>query len=292
MRFFIVTSLLLLLGVGCVEVPFLVPNAEASRVELKMGSSVVLTEKVVGLPVLPGNKKGIETVVIIDEIERTDTTTLSWHREEQRETEASLQAKQEALQRIAQGEDIVKPETIYENVTVTGTVKSEGLDDAHRILLPTLWPEDDGKPVVQKSSVLWLSTGQYQELLDNGETEIQLSAVDAGLQDVVDLAAVAQQHLQKLTGGGGGATGDGPNLTKATLTGATEFILTYNDKKIQVPAVMVENGLATYTVLADPENPLILEVNLKAWSYGAEVLEALSIDTELAGYKVTSITTK
>ncbi len=290
MKHLLLICLLILLGAGCVSVPFLVPEVTATDIDVTTGSSLVLMEKTLGLPMMPG-KNGRETIVTVDELERTDTTTVSWQRKEERETEASKQARQDAIRRIAQGEDIVRPEPIYEQITVAGTVKSEGLDDAHRLLLPMFWPEGTGKPVVQKSSVLWLSKAQYQELIEKNETEIQLSAVDAGLQDVVDLAAVAQEQLQKLTGNNG-AHVDSYGLTKAKFVGVNDFTLIYNDKKIRVPVMEIENGLATYTVLADPENPLVLEVNLKAWSYGAEVLEALKIETELSGYKVSSITNK
>jgi hypothetical protein len=62
-----------------------------------------------------------------------------------------------------------------------------------------------------------------------------------------------------------------------------------NGDKVRVQTIEAENKFASYTVLANPDNPLILEVELKAWAYGTEALGVISDDLEISGYSIIAI---
>ena len=297
MRYFIALSLLLITGFGCSEIPFLASEVPAEDIEIRDGSTLVLVEKNVGLPMLPG-KKGQETKLQIVRYSPGQSAIVHWSRLEQQETAASIAARAEARKQIAAGQDVAIPEPMYEDVAVQGEENGDGLDDAKRISLPSTWKSRDTSQdslidadLFRDDSLIWLSAAQYQELIDAGQTEIQLSVIDAGLQDAADLAAKAQEFLKKLAGSNG-APVEAKDVTRAELVSSGDYTLSYNGKKVSVPTIIVENSFATFTVLADQENPLVLEVDLKAWSYGSEVLETFNIDANLSGYSIASINTR
>ena len=62
-----------------------------------------------------------------------------------------------------------------------------------------------------------------------------------------------------------------------------------NGAKVNVQIITAENGFAKYKILANPENPLVLQVELKSWALGLGTLGLVTDAVPMQGYRVERI---
>ncbi len=283
-----VCSLMLVtLGVGCTLVPQAIP---ATDVDLAVGSMLTLEQ----LPKNPLEQfaKQPQRVVTLTEWVANDQVGLVWIETIERETATSIEARLVAERVTGVGEVTAVPEPIYETVILEGSLKSDALDDGRSLHLPSAWEEQAVDLTGDSSSVIWLSRIQYDELVATRHTELSLGRLTDALHDV---ATVLQRVYDRLDPANHSdvidAVSEGLDLTEieAEVEWGT-YTLKLNDNRAKLQTIEAENRFAHYTILANPENPVILEVKLKAWAYGTEALGILGDDLNISGYAITAIT--
>ncbi len=183
------------------------------------------------------------------------------------------------------------PEPVYETLTKSGVLTTDALADGQRILLPKEWPEGENSLGGRQNTLLWLSQRQYEEIVNTRHTNIAVGSFESGLQGVQDITQMLGGLLSQVSESAGSAAANTKDVTEieAAVDWGT-YTLTYNGKKVRVRTIEAENTFATYTILANPENPLILQVELHPIALGTSALAGLGQMKTLTGYRVSVIT--
>jgi hypothetical protein len=282
-----------LLGAGCTDsLPFLsgssAPEYPAEEIDFTSGSTLGLDQTWLGVNVPKKNEYGKKTVMI-DDWKVGEEMKLSWSMRDYRETNDSKTARTNAMKNVGVGEEANIPEAVYEDVVLSGTVSTDALDNAERILLPSYWPEGDYDVRRKENSVIWLSKAQYAELAATRTSHLQLGLFDSTLQDILDFTDATKSILGRLQGKIADDTTK-KDFTQLTAGGDWgEYALKVNDTEVKVKTIEASNSFGHYTILANPENPLILAVSLRPWALGPSMITSLQALKELVGYKVTEI---
>ncbi len=293
-------SVLLLLGTGCImgsssksieEI-----NAATEGLDLKIGSTITLTQTVLGV----GGKvvdffggESAERKLTLVDWQTGQHVKLAWFMQIPVETAASI-AEQSAYDaryaRVPIGEKIPpKPVKTFETKTREGSIATSGLAKSHAILLPVTWHEGD-EGTKQDNSLIWISTEQYDELTQTKKTVLNLGLFDdslsfaLGISDSIhNLVNTLQKDAQKVQ--------DKEDLLSvhAEPDWGT-FTLVVDGKETTVQTIQASNWFGRYTILASRDNPLILEVVLSPASKGSlNIFSREKFLNAFAGYKVTKI---
>lgn len=284
-------TLLLTLGAGCTapnlaSLSVFPKEFAASDVDLSVGSTVTLEQT--SLNPLERLKKQPARIVTLTNWEVNQKVGLSWQETFERETTASITARNEAERATGVGEESHVPEPVYETISLQGGVMSDALDDGSRIYLPSEWAESMVDLTGSSATVIWLSKAQYDELAATRHTKLSLSIFDQGLQQVADGLELVKDLIGKAQGETAPTVNENPTEIVASADWGS-YTLKFNDQKVSVQTIQAENKFASYTILANPDNPLILEVELKAWAYGTEAIGLVTDDLRMSGYAVTDI---
>lgn len=283
---------LLTLGAGCTlpslsSWSFLPKDLPAGDVDLNAGSTIMLEQT--SLNPLDRLKKAPERVITLVNWTPNERVELNWNETFERETAASITARSEAERATGVGEEPHVPEPVYETVSLEGAVTSDALDDGNRLVLPSEWDEQAVDLSGSSGTVIWLSKTQYDELSATRHTRLSLSVFDQSLQQAADVAGFVKDLINRVQGGQSGTVSQTDPTEIVAGVDWGSYPLTVDNEKVSVPTIQAENKFASYTILANPDNPLILEVELKAWAYGTEALGFMSDDLQMSGYAVTSI---
>jgi hypothetical protein len=287
-------GLLIATGAGCAlpalpDLPFLAKDIPAQDLQLAAGSVISLQQ--ISLNPLETLNKQPERVVTVTDWQVSDHVTVQWQETWQRETADSIAARATADRATPVGQEANVPEPIYETITQQGGLVSDALDDGDRMLLPSAWPESDSDLSGKGNSLLWLSKAQYLELSTTRHTQVTLGSVDAGLQIAAETADKVKNFIAQFTGTQTTAITDQDVTDIQAAADWGSYVVSWQGQKVSVPTIEAENSFAHYTILANPDNPLILKVDLKPWAYGTEALGILSDDLKISGYQVKTITT-
>ncbi len=280
---------LTLIGAGCSE-----PAAEVSAddVDLHAGAKIAFAQNVSWLhnPFVSNDGAELRSATI-DAWTTGESAALSWTHSEQQETATSIAAR-EAAANAPVGSGVVMPDAVYETVTTNGTITTDALDNAERVMLPSYWPEGAYDVRGEENSLVWLSRAQYDELVTTRSSHISLGFFDSTLQNILWFGDTVNAALARLQGNV--ATDDAASNTDITKLTADpdwgDYTLTLNGTQSVVKTVTASSLFADYTILANAENPLILKVGVKPLSLGLGMLSTLSAINSLAGYHVTAIT--
>lgn len=272
---------MLLAGAGCSPFGEEPPVLASEEVDFADGAQFVLAQ----------NWFGDETRdVTVEDWVAGERATLAWSMTRREETAAS-QAAREAAASAPVGSGAVMPDAVYEDVTTTGSVRTDALGNAERVLLPSYWPEGDYDVRGEENSVLWLSRAQYDELVSTRSSHIALGLFDSELQDLLALGDTAKAALAALQGELASEEKTNADVTQLTADADWgDYTVQVNGEERTVSVVRAKNMFASYVILANPENPLILQVSMKPWSLGIGMFSVLRSIDSLAGYHVTSIT--
>lgn len=219
-----------------------------------------------------------------------DHAGFDWSETYDRETAESIAAREEAERATGVGEESHVPEPIYETITLKGSLKTDALDDGQRISLPSEWMQDDVDLSGGPNTIIWLSKAQYDELAATRHTHLSIGLFDAGLQTAANAADAVKGLIAKISGNNDSGSVSDQDVTEIEASPDWgSYVLQWQGDKVRVQTIQAENKFASYTILANPDNPLILKVELKAWAYGTEALGVLSSDLQISGYEITNI---
>lgn len=286
-KFLFLLGSIVMLGAGCSN-PFAVSEMFATDIHAQAGATMLLQDTTFGFD-NPLTKEPVTTV----RVEAWDgtTATLAWEQQEQRETQASQEAREQAFSAPV-GSGVVVPDVVYETVTRTGTLTADALDGGTKFALPSLWNEGAQDLTGEGGSLLWLSRNEYETLVTTRHATVTLGEVDAFLDTLLssyDQAAATLNALQ----GNETATPTAEGLHAfTTLTAEPDwgsYTLQYGDKKVRVPIVVAENAFAKFEILANPHEPLVLSVTQKSTSWLLLALQTLHPNIALRGYRITQI---
>jgi hypothetical protein len=196
------------------------------------------------------------------------------------------------------GEDIPEaPAPEYEEVTQTGTISSTTLANATTLQLPELWSEGDAG--VSDTSLIWISQSQYDELVSTRSTQLSLGLFDESLMQVEEVTTSLTDYLDKIKNLWPGETPPELEQEESATSGLLtvqaesdwgEYTLLVDDVRTTVQTIEARNAFANYTILANPDNPLILELRLTPLSQGnLEVLSPSGFVEGFGGYEVSAI---
>jgi hypothetical protein len=196
-------SSFLLLGAGC-TVPSLSSMSlfpkELAATELDLASGTTIQLQASSLtPLNIGNDAPVRSILISD-WQAGQAVTMSWSEFFKRETAASIEARSIAERSAGVGEEANIPEPVYETISRDGALYSDALDDGHRILLPSAWPEETFDLGGKDNALIWLSRAQYDELAETRYTHLEIGSIDARLQDAAQAVDVLNGILDKIRG--------------------------------------------------------------------------------------------
>ncbi|MDQ5951939.1 MAG: hypothetical protein QG626_66 [Patescibacteria group bacterium] len=286
-------AMLFVLGAGCTlpnELAWLggAESVVSADVDLTNGSVIVLHDS--SANPLERLKKVPDREVTVSDWLAGEKATITWSETYDRETAESIAARTAAEHATGVGETPNIPDAVYETISLGGTLATESLAAGDRIRLPSDWPEG-AVEAREGNTLIWLSRKQYDELEATRHTQLSLGAIDAGLSHVADGIQTVKDLIGTVTGDNSTVTAQ-PAITEieADVEWGT-YALTWNDAQVRVQTISAENQFARYTILANPENPLILAVELKPWAFSTEALGILGADLNLNGYEITKIST-
>ncbi|NQV90231.1 hypothetical protein HQ487_02385 [Candidatus Uhrbacteria bacterium] len=316
-KYVIATLLLFLLfgGSGCVAVPVsdASPEEAANALSLFVGSEILIRPTILGVggSIVDwlGGEQEVRQVAVIDWL-AGESVSLSWNISTQVETEASKKIRSDYEATYAQSPVGVEippvPEPEYENRIVEGVIASTSLNNADMLMLPEAWPEGEGGNV--QASLIWFSREHYDELIQTRSTIVSLGLFDESLMKVEDATHQIETFMDTVTSlispfVGSDSNEETPIEETPSETDSLirieanpawgEYILLVDGVRTTVRVVEAENAFARYKILANPENPLVLEIQLTPLSQGN--LELLSLDglaRGFGGYEITQINTK
>ena len=300
-------SALVLFGAGCAAQVTSTLTAEeaAQMLSFASGAEVVLQPTVLGVGGQIVDWLGAESderVVKVESWTVGESADLSWSITTQEETEASAAAREAHEAQYAEtpiGEEIPDaPEVEYQDVVVEGTISTSALDDGDRLLLPSLWTEGEAGEV--EETLIWLSRVQYDELVNTRKTTLSFGLFDESLAQIEDVADQVQSYIDQLATLIPGDTDEGAeeeveeDLLDLEASGDWgEYTVTIDGVVSSVRVIEAKNRFGSLRILANAENPLVLEVQLTPFAQGN--LETLTPDgfvEGFAGYEVTEIRTK
>ena len=283
-------ALLILAGAGC-NVPFIASDLASEDLDLAGGSTITLKQTYLGFNI-PGSDTP-EKVVTLNEWSPGMSAALTWTQTEQRETEASVAARAAATNSPV-GSGVKVPDPVYEDLVTKGTIKTDALASASRVSLPAAWSASDVDLTGKENSIIWLSTAQYIELTSTRSTHVAIGAVDNTLGNLQNITQEIRDAIASFQGQQPAETADSTDdLT--TITANADWgsrTLIYNGQKVKVKTVEAENKFAHYSILANPDNPIILKVDLHPWALSSSLLQTMNVLEALAGYDVKEISTK
>jgi hypothetical protein len=303
---------ILLVGSGCVapEVSSLSPEQASQSLVFSVGNEIVVRPTVLGVggvvvDWLGGEQE--ERVIFIDEWKVGESVDLSWSISMEVETSESITAReayQEAYASSPVGVEIPdEPKPVYKEETVEGSIVSTSLADATTLMLPDAWPEGDADST--ETSLIWLSRSNYDELVSTRKTSVSLGLFDESLMKAEEATGQLKSLVDRVGDLLAPFTGqqNQPDAVKEVDTRSLtvleadsdwgEYILLINGVRTTVQTIEARNAFASYKILANPENPLILEIQLTPLSKGnLELLSRDGLAQGFGGYEVTDIITK
>jgi hypothetical protein len=168
-----------------------------------------------------------------------------------------------------------------------GEVSATKTAEAGAMLLPAFWK--DGKTAIEANAVIWMSAKAYAELAENGKTEWRVGLADAELGTAAALLKTFNGLAAKLSTS---ATATAPTASPFLLTAGDDvvFPLRVGGKVENVRAIRATSWLADYLILKNPENPLILKVNVNPLAISAlNAFKTLGIEPDKIGYEAVGV---
>ncbi len=300
---------LVLIGAGCTSVPVssLTPEQATAELGIAQGSQIVVRPTVLGIGGKIAKWLGGETgerVVTVDEWTPGVRAAISWSITTQVETAESLatrKAYDETYDKSPVGVEIPKPpKPTYQDEVEEGTIKTDSLESATTLWLPEQWPHGDGGTV--QTTLLWLSRSQYDELVGTRQMTLSLDLFDEFLtqiqettsrfRDVVNrLSAILPFGKQKEASEDVGAADDEESvLTMKASPSWGMYVLKVNGVRTTVRTIEAKNKFGSLSILANRDNPLVLEVRLTPLAQGRlDVLSGGGLAKGFGGYEVVEV---
>ena len=306
--------MLVLVGTGCsTEFTSSLTAEEATdQLVFDVGTQVTVRPTIMGVGGMIVGWLGAdsdEREVVLTEWVPGESVGLSWSITTEVETEESVAAREAHDTTYAEmpiGEDIPDaPEPEYSDVVQEGTVSTKALDDGATLLMPDMWTQGSGGEVAE--NLIWLSSGKYEELTSTRKTTLSFGLFDESLAKVEEVGGKLQGYIDQIASifDDKDATVteeeveeeveiDDDDLTTIEASGDWgSYSLSIDGIRTSVRTIEASNSFGSVTILASPENPIVLEVQLTPLAQGnLEVLTPGGFVDGFAGYEISEITTK
>ena len=304
----IILTSVLLGGSGCVAAPVsnLTSEQAASSLAFFVGTQMVVQPTVLGVGGIAAGWLGPqeeERLLTLTQWSAGQKVGLDWSIATQVETVESVAARQTYEQTYASspvGTEIPpEPKQVFEEKLVRGKIASVSLESADTLGLPESWPEGDGG--VSSTSLIWLARSHYEELVNTRSTVVSLGLFDESLLKVENATSQVTSMIDgisdlfaPLLGRAKEESVESSSTESLLMLVADpqwgEYTLLADGISTRVRVVEAKNAFASYKILANPENPLILEIQLTPLSQGnLELLSAEGLAGGFGGYEVTKI---
>ncbi len=291
------------MGTGCVSQPVpvsdgsLSDNAEA--LDLKVGSEIVLNQTVLGLGGMLVDFLGGETEsrhITINEWTPGKSAKLSWKIDSKVETDGSLKARADYDDEFKETPIGVvvpkKPEAVFNTITKKGELSTSAFDIGEIVSLPAYW-QDAEVMAYTDSTLIWISDKQYDELVNKRKSVLNLGLFDDQLAFAAGFTDTIKNLLNKLKQESEEATDKEDILSVTANEQWGSYELKVDGKYQKVRTIEAQNWFGRYTILANPENPLILEIVLSPVSRGSfNVFTKEKLLESFLGYEVTEVNSK
>jgi hypothetical protein len=285
-----------LAGAGCVPIlPTPTPDQAAASIDAKPGLRLTIDESAFGFggALLGALGQSSTRSVTIDAWDGKKAS-VSWEKSFEQETAASVKARAafDALPPTPVGQPApTPPKKETETVTLKGTVATDALADGTSLLLPTAWTQGD-EPAQAGKTLLWLSKAQYQQLVDTRKAKIDLGLFDSDLSGAMSAVQGFQTFLDWVNHKQSDPAQRQPLDVMSADENWGSYALTVDGVSQTVRTVEAGNAFARISVLANPDDPLVLQVRVTPAAYGPDALLApASAFAKALGYEVTEIKT-
>ncbi|MBI4713983.1 hypothetical protein HY771_02250 [Candidatus Uhrbacteria bacterium] len=289
--------ILIFLGVGCTQpnVSDQTPEDSAAALKLSTESTISIRETILGIGgkfVSLFGETDAERILTINSWKPSLSAEVAWQRSLKHETLISEESRKQYFKDYASasiGTQLPNPpEPVYETVVEKGSLQTDALESGTKVLLPFFWQKDQN--MNDGSTLIWISKKQYQELVQNRRTEIHLGLFDDSVAYVEGFTDQIQTLIDKLKSSEPQEKIE-KNISEieADIDWKT-YRLKVNGVLTDVRAIQAQNVFARYTILANEQNPLILEIILTPASRGTTNLFNLKeLGEAFWGYEVTEI---
>ena len=167
----------------------------------------------------------------------------------------------------------------------SGSIAASKTAASDSMFLPAFWK--DGETKLARESTVWLSPKAYAELTGSGKAEWRIGLAGTELGTVAAAIKNFNALASKLSAS---ATATAASPFQLAATGEAVIPLKVGGKVENVRALRAANWLADYLILKNPENPLILKVNINPLALGAlDAFKALGVDPTKVGYEVVGV---
>lgn len=274
-------------------------KAATEALKLQAGTEMLIAQTLLGIDgkIIDffGGESAERRVIMTDYV-AGDRAVLKWSMRSQVETQASVDARQayEAKYKDAPiGTEIpAKLKPIFETKTREGKLSSISLLNAHSILLPVAWREGD-EGIKPDNALIWISTEQYDQLVSSKKTVLNLGLFDDSIASALDISDQVRNFINALKKDSEKISEKEELLTITAEPNWGTFMLLMDGKEQTVQTIEASNWFGHYTILANRENPLILEVILSPASKGSlNIFSREKFLHAFAGYHVTEIKNK
>lgn len=247
------------------------PAATPLQAGMELGLAFTGPGGVTTVSTVDPDEPGGGRLLTVEAVEPGASATVSWRETVERESTPSERPP------VGVGEDTPTP--IVEVVERAGTLTVAGLADAHATFLPMFW--EPGAATTDTSGI-WLSRAAYRELRDtrstawSGDVLTRISWVGTTVQDRIHDAVEREDEVVLE------ADGD-----------FVEVDLTVDGASTTVEAIQAHDSFGNrYVVLANEDNPLVVQFRYNAVSVGGAGLDTALwsvIKAVFSGYRVLSI---
>ena len=307
-------TMIVLVGTGCATdfTSSLTPEEAIDSFSFSVGTQLTIRPTVLGVGGFIVDLLGSdaeEREVELTTWEPGSGVGLSWSittKEETEESKAAREAYDTTYAEVPIGEEIPDaPEPDYLEVVQEGNLSTNSLESGTTLLMPDLWIEGDAGSVDE--NLIWLSSAQYEELVSTRSTTLSFGLFDESLAKIEDVGGTLQGYIDQVASlfDSDDASGveeeveetvetEGVDLTKVEASGDWgSYSLKVDGVRLTVRTIEAKNNFGSVTVLANPDNPLVLEVKLTPLAQGnLEVLTPGGFAEGFTGYEITEIKTK
>ena len=291
---------IIFLGIGCTpSVTQQEAKTNAEQLNVQSGSTIIVHQTVRGLDGIAvdllGGQSANRTIAISD-WKSGDHVALKWNMQTQEEIQASVDARTayDAKYKTSPiGASVPqKPDQQFETKTHQGSITSTSLATSRSIFLPSVWVDGDAG-TKSDNGILWISTAQYDELVNTKKTALDLGLFDDSIANALGLSDAVQNTINLLKKDAAAVKNreDVLSIVADQNFGTATLMVDGSSKTVQT--IEASNWFGHYSILANRDNPLILSVTLSPASKGSlNIFSKENFLSGFGGYKVSSITTK
>ncbi len=159
---------------------------------------------------------------------------------------------------------------------------------ARRMTLPLFWPSGD--LFLSDSSGIWFSDAAFEELRKNKTTQWNPGLLGNALLGPAEGIGAIENGLNRLQAMATEANQGDSKGQAVELDGVEKYLLKVDGKNQEVEVLAATNDMATYKILNNAQNPIILELTLAPKASQLQILlSPLGILKGLVEYRIVEV---